>query len=80
MIGGRLIGNRRSVTHLKDLDNVLDAARGRGLEAVPCARFTANLFRGLIDRWGDLDHSAPPVERERRNGVTSAHNSRRKAS
>jgi 2-hydroxy-3-oxopropionate reductase len=70
----------RSVTHLKDLDNALDAARGLEIDAVPYTALTADLFRGLLDTAGDLDHSGLLVELERRNGVTPAHNSRRKAS
>jgi hypothetical protein len=36
--------------------------------------------QGHLDTAGDLDQSGLLVELERRNGVTSAHNSRRKAS
>jgi 3-hydroxyisobutyrate dehydrogenase-like beta-hydroxyacid dehydrogenase len=67
----------RSVTHLKDLDNALDAARGLEIDAVPYTALTADLFRGLLDTAGDLDHSGLLVELERRNGVTPAHDSRK---
>ena len=70
----------RSVTHLKDLDNALDAAHALEIDAVPYTALTADLFRGLLDHSGDLDHSGLLVELERRNGVTPAPNSQRKAS
>jgi 3-hydroxyisobutyrate dehydrogenase-like beta-hydroxyacid dehydrogenase len=59
----------RSVTHLKDLDNALDAAERLGLADTPFTAATAGLFRGLLDHAGDLDHSGLLVELERRNGV-----------
>lgn len=59
----------RSVTHLKDLDNALDAASGLGVEDCPYSALTADLFRGLIGHAGDLDHSALLMEIERRNGI-----------
>ena len=59
----------RCVTHLKDLDNALDAAAGMGLADVPYASATADLFRGLIAAEGDPDHSALLLELERRNPV-----------
>jgi 3-hydroxyisobutyrate dehydrogenase-like beta-hydroxyacid dehydrogenase len=58
----------RSVTHLKDLDNALDAARRLKMSAVPYTDLTADLFRGLLEHEGDLDHSGLFVELERRNG------------
>jgi len=57
----------RSVTHLKDLDNALDAAERLSLQEVPYTAVTADLFRGLIENAGDLDHSGLLVELERRN-------------
>lgn len=57
----------RSVTHLKDLDNALDAAERTDLSALPYTALTADLFRGLIASAGDLDHSGLLVELERRN-------------
>ncbi|MGY2049708.1 NAD(P)-dependent oxidoreductase [Methylobacterium sp. JK268] len=57
----------RSVTHLKDLDNALDAGRRLALDATPYTALTADLFRGLLDHAGDLDHSGLLVELERRN-------------
>jgi 3-hydroxyisobutyrate dehydrogenase-like beta-hydroxyacid dehydrogenase len=59
----------RSVTHLKDIDNALDAASQLDLTGCPYTALTADLFRGLIKHSGDLDHSALLVEIERRNGI-----------
>ncbi|GEO12401.1 NAD(P)-dependent oxidoreductase [Microvirga aerophila] len=61
----------RSVTHLKDLDNALDAAERLMMDAVPYTALTASLFRGLIENAGDLDHSGLLVELERRNGAAA---------
>jgi 2-hydroxy-3-oxopropionate reductase len=61
----------RSVTHLKDLDNALDAANRLDLPEVPYTALTADLLRGLIGHAGDLDHSALLVELERRNRGTA---------
>ncbi|NVO16291.1 MAG: NAD(P)-dependent oxidoreductase [Rhodoplanes sp.] len=57
----------RSVTHLKDLDNALDAARTLGLGFTPFTAATEELFRGLLEHFGDLDHSGLFAEIERRN-------------
>ncbi|MCQ4160309.1 NAD(P)-dependent oxidoreductase [Roseomonas sp. GC11] len=57
----------RCVTHLKDLDNTLDAAERLGLAALPYTAATAALYRGLIATEGDPDHSALLLELERRN-------------
>jgi 3-hydroxyisobutyrate dehydrogenase-like beta-hydroxyacid dehydrogenase len=62
----------RSVTHLKDLDNALDAAERIDLDALPYTALTADLFRGLIGNAGDLDHSGLLVELERRNALGSS--------
>jgi 3-hydroxyisobutyrate dehydrogenase-like beta-hydroxyacid dehydrogenase len=62
----------RSVTHLKDLDNALDAAERIELDALPYTALTADLFRGLIENAGDLDHSGLLVELERRNALGSS--------
>ncbi|PZR11715.1 MAG: 2-hydroxy-3-oxopropionate reductase [Azospirillum brasilense] len=62
----------RCVTHLKDLDNALDAAERLGLESVPYSALTADLYRGLIESQGDPDHSALLLELERRNPRTDA--------
>ena len=59
----------RSVTHLKDLDNALDAASRLLLTDCPYTTLTADLFRGLLANAGDLDHSGLLVEIERRNGL-----------
>ncbi|MBA1157425.1 NAD(P)-dependent oxidoreductase [Microvirga mediterraneensis] len=68
MVERDFITKGRSVTHLKDLDNALDAAGRIDLEALPYTALTADLFRGLIANAGDLDHSGLLVELERRNG------------
>ena len=74
--GGRMVERDfetrgRSVTHLKDLDNALDAGSRLTLDALPYTTLTADLFRGLIDHAGDLDHSGLIVELERRNGASA---------
>ena len=61
----------RSVTHLKDIDNALSAARDLGLD-LPFSALLGDLFRGLLANAGDLDHSALLVELERRNGLGAA--------
>ncbi|GJD66967.1 NAD(P)-dependent oxidoreductase [Methylobacterium frigidaeris] len=62
----------RSVTHLKDLDNALDAGQRLELTEVPYTALTAGLFRGLLEHAGDLDHSGLLVELERRNDPAQA--------
>nr|WP_294503029.1 NAD(P)-dependent oxidoreductase [uncultured Rhodopila sp.] len=57
----------RSVTHLKDLDNAIDAANRLDLTETPFSALTADLFRGLLANAGDLDHAGLLVELERRN-------------
>ncbi|MFC0407676.1 NAD(P)-dependent oxidoreductase [Roseomonas elaeocarpi] len=57
----------RCVTHLKDLDNALDAAGRMGMAALPYTALTADLYRGLIAADGDPDHSGLLLELERRN-------------
>ena len=59
----------RSVTHLKDLDNAIEAAARLDLQTVPYAALTADLFRGLLANAGDLDHAGLLVELERRNDI-----------
>jgi 2-hydroxy-3-oxopropionate reductase len=61
----------RSVTHLKDIDNALDAARTAGLADTPLTEATASLFRGLLAHFGDLDHSGLFAEIERRNNLSA---------
>lgn len=68
MVERDFVTKGRSVTHLKDLDNALDAAERLCLQEVPYTALTADLFRGLIENAGDLDHSGLLVELERRNG------------
>ncbi|EIM28976.1 NAD(P)-dependent oxidoreductase [Microvirga lotononidis] len=68
MVERDFVTKGRSVTHLKDLDNALDAAERIDLQALPYTALTADLFRGLIANAGDLDHSGLLVELERRNG------------
>jgi 3-hydroxyisobutyrate dehydrogenase-like beta-hydroxyacid dehydrogenase len=70
--GGRMLARDfvtkgRSVTHLKDIDNALDAAQRLGLGHTPYTQATADLFRGLLKNFGDLDHSGLFTELERRN-------------
>jgi len=69
MVERDFVTKGRSVTHLKDLDNALDAAQRIDLDALPYTELTASLFRGLIDNAGDLDHSGLLVELERKNGI-----------
>jgi 3-hydroxyisobutyrate dehydrogenase-like beta-hydroxyacid dehydrogenase len=59
----------RSVTHLKDLDNAIEAAGRLDLKSIPYAALTADLFRGLLANAGDLDHAGLLVELERRNDI-----------
>lgn len=70
--GGRMltrdfVTKGRSVTHLKDIDNALEAADRLGLAHTPYTQATAELFRGLLKNFGDLDHSGLFTELERRN-------------
>lgn len=67
MVERDFVTKGRSVTHLKDLDNALDAAERIDLTALPYTALTADLFRDLIATVGDLDHSGLLVELERRN-------------
>ncbi|MBR0936065.1 NAD(P)-dependent oxidoreductase [Bradyrhizobium jicamae] len=71
MIDRDFVTKGRSVTHLKDLDNALDAARRLEIPTVPFTALTADLFRGLLANAGDLDHSGLIVELERRNGIAA---------
>lgn len=71
MVERDFVTKGRSVTHLKDLDNALDAAERIDLDALPYTALTADLFRGLIANAGDLDHSGLLVELERRNAADS---------
>ena len=73
--GGRMVERDfetrgRSVTHLKDLDNALDAGSRLTMDTLPYTALTADLFRGLIAHAGDLDHSGLLVELERRNSAS----------
>jgi 2-hydroxy-3-oxopropionate reductase len=69
MVERDFVTKGRSVTHLKDLDNAIDAAGKLGLSETPFTAVTADLFRGLLANAGDLDHSSLLVELERRNGI-----------
>lgn len=69
MVERDFVTKGRSVTHLKELDNALDAADRLGVAAAPYTALTADLFRGLLEHAGDLDHSGLLVELERRNGI-----------
>jgi 3-hydroxyisobutyrate dehydrogenase-like beta-hydroxyacid dehydrogenase len=64
----------RSVTHLKDLDNAIEAAGRLDLQTTPYAALTADLFRGLLANAGDLDHAGLLVELERRNDIVPQDN------
>ena len=72
MVERDFVTKGRSVTHLKDLDNALDAAERIDLDALPYTALTADLFRGLIENAGDLDHSGLLVELERRSALGSS--------
>jgi 3-hydroxyisobutyrate dehydrogenase-like beta-hydroxyacid dehydrogenase len=69
MVDRDFVTKGRSVTHLKDLDNALDAAERLALDTVPYTALTAELFRSFIGNAGDLDHSGLLVELERRNAA-----------
>jgi 2-hydroxy-3-oxopropionate reductase len=71
MLARDFVTKGRSVTHLKDIDNALEAARALGLTETPFAATTADLFRGLLSHYGDLDHSGLFAEIERRNGLSA---------
>lgn len=71
MVDRDFVTKGRSVTHLKDLDNAIDAAKRLDMHATPYTELTADLFRGLIENAGDLDHSGLLVELEGRNRVDS---------
>jgi len=71
MVERDFVTKGRSVTHLKDLDNALDAADRIDLDSLPYTALTADLFRGLIANAGDLDHSGLLVELERRNAASA---------
>ena len=71
MVERDFVTKGRSITHLKDLDNALDAADRIDLESLPYTALTADLFRGLIANAGDLDHSGLLVELERRNAASA---------
>lgn len=69
MVERDFVTKGRSVTHLKDLDNALDAAGRLALDTIPYTALTADLFRGLIENTGDLDHSGLLLELQRRNSI-----------
>lgn len=56
----------RTVTHLKDIDNALDAAAGIGVE-MPFSALTGALMRDLVEHQGDCDHSGLFLEIARRS-------------
>jgi len=57
----------RAAIHLKDMNNILDAAAGSGL-SLPLAEVTRALFAALVAGGdGDLDHAALALALERRN-------------
>ncbi|WP_119153431.1 NAD(P)-dependent oxidoreductase [Caldimonas tepidiphila] len=57
----------RATMQLKDLDNALDAASRDGLRELPLTARTAELFRALLAREGEIDHAALLLELEHRN-------------
>ncbi len=59
----------RVATHLKDMTNALDAAHRLDIGDLPLSAATRDLYQGLYDHAGDLDHSALIVELERLNGI-----------
>jgi 3-hydroxyisobutyrate dehydrogenase-like beta-hydroxyacid dehydrogenase len=71
MVERDFVTKGRSVTHLKDLDNAIDAAERLHLTETPYSALTADLFRGLLANEGDLDHAGLLVELERRNQVVA---------
>lgn len=67
MLERRFVPGGRAAMHLKDLNNVLDAAREAGLD-LPLTRRIQELYQGLAERGGgDYDHSAVLLEIERLN-------------
>ncbi len=69
MVERDFVTKGRTVTHLKDLDNAIDASKRISMNALPYTNITADLMRGLIESAGDLDHSGLFVELERRNNA-----------
>jgi 3-hydroxyisobutyrate dehydrogenase-like beta-hydroxyacid dehydrogenase len=70
--GERMIGRDFAVrgkvsTHIKDLENAFAAARDAGVET-PYSAVSRALFQEVLERAGDLDHSALWVEIDRRAG------------
>lgn len=61
----------RTATHLKDLDNALDAARRLAFRA-PVLEEVTRLFHSLATHEGDPDHSALLLEIERLNPAPGA--------
>ena len=59
----------RAAVHLKDMANALEAAERLDLAAMPLSTVTRDLYKGLLDHVGDLDHSALIMELERLNGI-----------
>jgi 3-hydroxyisobutyrate dehydrogenase-like beta-hydroxyacid dehydrogenase len=69
MVERDFVTKGHSITHLKDLDNALDAAGRIDMDDLPYTALTADLFRGLMVHAGDLDHSELLLELERRNKI-----------
>jgi 3-hydroxyisobutyrate dehydrogenase-like beta-hydroxyacid dehydrogenase len=67
MVERDFVTKGRTVTHLKDLDNAIDASKRISMNELPYTNITADLMRGLIESAGDLDHSGLFVELEHRN-------------
>src|SRR3712207_7064695 len=64
MVERDFVTKGRSVTHLKDLDNALDAAQRIDLDALPYTALTANLFRGLIENARSEEHTSELQSRQ----------------
>lgn len=67
MLERRFLPGGPAGLHLKDMRNVLAAAKEAGIE-LPLARGAHDLFEALVERQGpDVDHSGLLLELERRN-------------
>lgn len=60
-----------SAGQLSALEDALDTARALDLKPMPYSTLTADLLRTLVERSGDIDHSAMILELERRCGTAS---------
>jgi 2-hydroxy-3-oxopropionate reductase len=67
MIGRDFAARGKVSTHIKDLENAFAAAKEPGVE-MPYSAVSRRLFQEVLERAGDLDHSALWVEIDRRAG------------